>query len=344
MLEKINQEIKEAALTDTNGFLYKFLEREDEIVDDLQAYNGLQTEFYIRQKPKEVDQVKFASIFSDFISLYSGGLYGSESHLTFFSEGSPYNYNRQVTIPANLTSEISLAYQMRPCYSHSNTEDVRKAAKRFEPLLDSTKAMLRPIRSLWVEKDDAKSKTKGVIYYAHGNTSTKHWIVKDSFPKDSLPIENYLNSPQSEILFDLTIPYFRNTTLENLTKVLIDESDSLGVFRKELKKVIIDFDHLVMNLKEIQQDILRPQIETINKNFKHYKSIHSLGVLGSVGLFSLSLIKVVVPELLISEFVNSIIGGSGLSGLFLSELKYQSNMNTLRDNPYFLLWRIHNPK
>jgi len=245
-----------------------------------------------------------------------------------------------LTIPASLSSEIKPSYHILPCYSHNNSADIKKAAQKFQPLIDSTKAMLRPIRSLWVDNNHVEDKKQGIIYYAQGNTDTKHWIVKDSFTRDSLPIQDYLSASQSQILFDLTIPYFRNTSLENLTKVLIDESDCLSPFRKELKNVIINFDSVEKNLKEVQQDILRPQIDTISRQFKHYKNVHSIGVLGSVGMFSLSLIKLVIPEALISELVSSIVSGSSLSALFVSELKHQSNMNALRDNPYFLLWKI----
>lgn len=341
MLKQINAEIKEAALVDTNKFLYKFLEHENIIVNELQVFDGLQSEIYLHQKAKnEIEQVKFASIFSDFISVYAGGNSKNESYFTYFDENSPYNYAREITIPANLSSEINKDYHILPCYSHNNTLDLQETVKRFAPLIDSTKAMLRPIRSLWVDKNHIENKKQGIIYYAQGNTDPKHWVVKDSFPKDSLPIENYLTSPQSKVLFDLTLPYFRNTTLENLTKVLIDESDCISPFRKELKKIVMDLDKIEMNIQEVKQDILRPQIDTISRQFKHHKSIHNFGVLGSVGMFSLSLIKIAVPDLHISELINSIISGSSLSAMFVSELNYQNNMNALRDNPYFLLWKI----
>ncbi|HET9056681.1 MAG TPA: hypothetical protein VFN30_07530 [Chitinophagaceae bacterium] len=340
MLKRINSEIKEAALVDTNKFLYKFLEHEDTIVNELRHFDGLQSELYLNQNPDELQLIKFASIFTDFISLYAGGHPKNSNHITFFDEGSPYNYDRQLTIPARLSMEINPNSHLLPCYSHNGTPDIQKAIRQFAPLVDSTKAMLRPIRTLWVDTNHIVDEKRRVIYYAQGNTDTHHWVLKDTFSKECLPIENYLNSSQTQVLFDLALPYFRNTTLEHLTKVLIDESDNLSSFRQELKKIVLNFDELEMTIKEIQQDLLRPQIDKINRQFKHYKSIHGLSVIGSVGLFSLSLIKIVVPEASISEFINSLVSGSSLSGLIISELNYQKNMNSLRDNPYFLLWKI----
>jgi hypothetical protein len=340
MLKNINDEITHAAFEDTNKFLYKFLEHEDSIVSQLQHFDGLQSELYLNQNKDELQLIKFASIFTDFISFYAGGHPKNSNHITYFSEGSPYHYDRQLTIPARLSGEINQNCHLLPCYSHNSTEDIRKVAKQFQPLLNSTKAMLRPIRSLWVDTNHIVDTKSGVLYYAQGNTDTRHWVLKDSFSKNCLPIENYLNSSQTQTLFDLSLPYFRNTSLEHLTKALIDESDNLSSFRKELKKIVLNFDELESTLQEVRQDILRPEIDKINRQFKHYKNIHGLGVIGSVGMFSLSLIKIVIPETGISEFINSLVSGSSISGLIISELQYQKNMNSLRDNPYFLLWKI----
>jgi hypothetical protein len=344
MLKDITDEVREAALEDTNKFLYKFLEHEDLVVKELQSFEGLQTELYLHQKAGELNLIKYAAIFSDFISLYTGNSSTAESHMTYFDEGSPYHYDRQITIPASLRTEIHESSHILPGYFHNNSFDLHKAAKQFEPLISQSKAMLRPVRALWVDTNHIVDKKEGVIYYAQGNTDTRHWIVRDTFSKESLPIDNYLSSSKSKVLFELVLPYFKNTSLENLTKVLVDESDNLSPLRKELKNMVVNFDENSKTLKEVQQDIIRPQLDIINRQFKYYSNKRKINSLGGIGMFSLSLIKLFVPHLMISELINTIVSGSSLSSIFVSELNHQANMNTLRDNPYFLLWKIETLK
>jgi hypothetical protein len=40
---------------------------------------------------------------------------------------------------------------------------------------------------------------------------------------------------------------------------------------------------------------------------------------------------------------NSLMGGGAL-GILASEVKFQTDENSLKDNPYFLLWRISKAK
>jgi hypothetical protein len=47
-----------------------------------------------------------------------------------------------------------------------------------------------------------------------------------------------------------------------------------------------------------------------------------------------------VPLADVANFIAGVIGGSGVTGIFASEMKYQEKLNDLRDDPYFLLWRI----
>ncbi len=132
--------------------------------------------------------------------------------------------------------------------------------------------MLRPMRTLWVDKKHLDSKKEGVIYYAHGNTDTRHWVIRDSFGKDSMTIENYLKPTKIQELMELTIPYFRDIKLNKLTKILSEEEDCLSPLRQELKKLILNFDSVETTIKEFQQDILRPQIDSINRRFKNKKN------------------------------------------------------------------------
>ncbi len=343
-LSAINKEIKYAGLISSNKFVLKFVEHEEQIIRSLQQFDGLQSEIYLDGGHDKIDQLKFAAIFSDFISIYTGGDFTDKSHATYFNPDSPYFVDRKITIPPSLISEIRQDYNLRPFYLHNSSSSIKKTIRAYSPLIDNNKAMIRPIRSLWVDKQLINKSRESLIYYAEANTDNRHWVLKDNFSVDSLPISGYMNSPQCKVLFDLTIPYFRDATLKNLTSVLVDENDVISPFRKELKNIVRGFDVLKDNLKEIQQDILRPQIDSINRRFNHIRNIQTINRLGSMAAFSLSLIQILISKDQVADAVSKIIQGLSLSNLILSETEYQRKQNELRDNPYFLLWRIQRIK
>jgi hypothetical protein len=340
MIQDINRKIKEAGLITANKFLYAFLENEDALVSQLKHYNGLQSEIYLNNREGELEQLKFASIFSDLISMYTVSPVTATHHFTTFESESQYGYEREITIPNTLSNEILPKYHLLPGYSYHTSSDLKKTIKYCEPLLDDAKAILRPIRTLWVDKKHITGKKESMLYYAQGNTDTRHWVIKDTFDKGKMTIENYLKPTKVEQLIELTIPYFRDIKLDRLSKILKDEEACISPFRKELKTLITNFDELETNIHEFREDVLRPQIDTINRKFQHVKSVHSLRIVGAISLFSLSLIKVFLPGDNITELINNIISGTSFSAIIISENKYQTDINSLKDNPYFLLWRI----
>lgn len=340
MLEDINQKIKVAGLQTADKFINAYLENEDQIVNDINSFSGLHSEIYLHNRDGELEQLKFSSIFSDFTSMYTVSPDKSKHHMRMFDKGSPFNYDRDITIPTRLINEINPRFNLIPCYSYHTSSDLKKTIKYCEPLLDQSRALLRPMRTLWVDKKHLDGKKEVIIYYAHGNTNTRHWVIRDSFGKDTMTIENYLKPTKIQELMELTIPYFRDIKLNTLTQVLSEEEDCLSPLRQELKKLILNFDSTEGSLKELQQDILRPQIDSINRRFKNKKNIHAFTIAGSVSMFSLSLLKVFIPNLMVSDLISSIISGTSLSSMIVSEVSYQNEMNTLRENPYFLLWRL----
>jgi hypothetical protein len=341
MFEEINLQLKQSGLQTASKFLSSYLENENDIVNKLNNHNGLKSELFLHNVEGELEQLKFTSIFSDVTSMYMVSPVKSKHHITIFNHDSPYAYERTVTIPDSLKYEIRPTYNLLPGYSYHTSSDIKKVLKHVDPLLKSSKVLLRPTRTLLVDQLKLNGNKNATFYYADGNTQVNDWVVRDSFGKDGITIENYLKPMKVRQLMELTIPYFRDIKLDKLNNILNDEQDTLAGFRKELKSLILNFDAIESDIQELREDVLRPQISQIERSFKHYKNVHSLTVAGGIAMFSLSLLKINIPEMHISEFINTVIGGAGLSGIIMSEIKYQENQNTLRNNPYFLLWRVN---
>jgi hypothetical protein len=286
-MKDINEQIIEAGLNNTNAYLKKFLSLEEDVINNLKNYDGLQTEIYMHHEKLETEQIQFATIFSDFISLYMGNSSVNDSHISILNESSEFFRERQVTIPASLSNEINPQFQqLTAAYVHHNTEDIKSTIKSYSPLFTSSRSILRPVRALLVKNPVSMlGQPDNLIYYADGNTSNDHWYLKDSFARNSLPIPHYLDNYKIQSLFNLVLPYFRNIKMETLVKILDEESDTLSPLRRELKRIVLNYAE--NDLEEVRQNILRPEIDTINRKFKNYKSAHKLRIVGSVGLFQM---------------------------------------------------------
>ncbi|HPG57044.1 MAG TPA: hypothetical protein PKW98_04450 [Candidatus Wallbacteria bacterium] len=82
------------------------------------------------------------------------------------------------------------------------------------------------------------------------------------------------------------------TASEEGFKILEDETDLLSGFRSNLKNVIKESQTNFKSLKELQQDVLNPEIDKINRRFKKIKGLHKLKIGGVVGSFTLDIFRI----------------------------------------------------
>ena len=344
-LQSIIKELKEAGSQRSQDFLKVYLKYENEIISNLNAFSGIKSDIYLRDINSHDKHIKLSSIFSDFTSVYAGSSTNSSMHITFFKEGSPYNYDRELTIPLSLSNEIKPDSNMQPGYMYNNNTDVKKLFKKVDYLMENQRLMVRPIRVLWV--DNFKREKESLIYYAEGNTDLKHWVIRDKYyDENSIPIETSLDPLNLKTLFEITLPYFENTSLENFSKIITEESDLLSSFRVELKSLVKQALEDTSKIEEIKNDIIRPRIDTINRKFSSLKERHRLTIAGDIVFFTISLFTLnSIPGTPIQDILKALISGGGIAGkLLFNEVKYKKETEPLKDDPLFLLWKIEKAK
>lgn len=180
-----------------------------------------------------------------------------------------------------------------------------------------------------------------MLHYVNPNTDNNDWQVNTLDKKEHFFIDNGLNFDEVMKLFEVTIPYIGNVKFETLDQILKDETDLLTGFRNNLKKVIKESQVNFKSKNEIQQDSLNPEIEKLSRKFNRIKNSHRLQVGASVGTFTLTLLFGLYQDVeiikLVAPAITGLIGGNAV---IASENKYQDSLDTLRDNNYYLLWRI----
>lgn len=336
-LAQIQEELFSRAKQGAQSFVTSYLENEDSIVEALKSFEGIKTEIYLKDVDKRLDdQVKFSSIFSDMIILNHTNSEINESHWAYSSPESKYFREPKITMDSSHLKNLHHSfYDFNPIYIYRTDREIKTLTNKYATLFDSKKIFMRPLRGVAI-----KSKIGGdhVFHYVNPNTNNDHWFV-DKLDQEALLLDNGLKPKDVIKLFDLTLPYFTHIDIKALSAILQDETDLLSTFRAALKGVITDSADDLKSINEIRQDILQPQIDQVNRKFRHITGIHRLSVGGSVGSFTLTLLLgfytgTEIKQLLATGMIATAIA------LTASEIKYQNSMDKLKDHDYFLLWRI----
>ena len=314
-----------------------YLENEHDILSSIENTNKIISEIYLKENDTQLEQyLKFSSVFSDLIFLNHTTSSIRESHVSYFTPPHKFFPDRKIEFPAEIASEVDLSpSNVLPCYLHRTNEENLKIYQKYRSLIKHDKLFIRPLRAVSVKI----SPTSHKYYYVDPNTRNDIWKVNQpNTDHQSVKIDNGLNFNNQTKLFEVTLPYFSEITIDNLSKILLDESDTLGSFRSTLKTAIKTD---ILNIKEFRNDVIRPEVEGINRRFKNIQSKHRSMVGGSLVYYTLSLMAATVNR---TWELNSILlsVAPGIAGILKSNTSYNDSVTELKDNPYFLLWRISN--
>ena len=224
------------------------------------------------------------------------------------------------------------AKRFLPIYFNRNNQELKKLFSDYKPLVRSERLIIRPLRGVCVNFPEVE---KVNLYYVDPNTPNNEWYINEMRQSDLINIDNgAINYTSVLNLFDITLPYFTNTGLDTICKILDDEEEILSNFRTQLKKLVIEAGNDYKKIQEIKQDVLRPSIETLNRKFKAVQTKHRIIVGSSLGTFVLSLAVGTIDADIILKAMATLT----LMGVSNSDLNIK--IEDLRDNPHYLLWKI----
>jgi hypothetical protein len=333
----INHTLLAAGKENANRFLYAFLDREDSIVECLKRVNGVKSEVYLKNVDQELGEVlRFSSIFSDLTLLNMASSPTKPTDFTYFDPQSEYWRDRQLTIPAAYVPEMGPnPGRFFSCYMNRQDDEIKTLLEEYGPFIKEGRLLIRPLRGMYVNFPERK---EGVMYYVDPNTPNDHWFINEQTDRDFISINNGLISPEIVNLFKLTLPFFADIRVDNLNNILADESDTVAAFRAQLKKLINEAGDHLDNLSEIREDLIRPAIDSLERKFNAAKGVHRLTVGATLGSFTLTLAIASIQANLLDILRG--FGSAAVGTILLSERYYQDKMDLMKDNPYYLLWRI----
>lgn len=335
------EKLKEAANRSATELVNVYVDNEDEILGNINQNLGIKSEFFCDSIEKASETSKFLSIYSDFTSVFMLPN-GKDEHLMHYYPREDRRFiKRNITFPSHyLNSHLPKPQDILPAYTTYTDENIRKLISTLEPFIDSGRMLVRPIRSIMLYNSPG-TKQDAIIYYASSDTANNDWKIKETNEKDSFTIANGLETKKAKILYEITLPFINNLSPATLDEILADEADLLGSFRIKLKELLSSaLDSELKETNLIYQDKLRPELESINRKFNTIKSIYKIGTTATVAAITVSLIAISTDLATNFQSLFNTFAGTGTLGFLANEAKFRSDEDKVKDNPYFLLWRI----
>ena len=341
-MDKIMKQFNKISQNKPEAFGNFYSDNIVQIANWIDNLNGLKTSYKLFDLSSQADWIRFSLIFSDTLILYPLGNYAIN---ILIPKNKNFSKNIEtLTLPENLYREISdsgILDRLALGYISCDSTQLKDFYFKLKPLIKNGKVVLCPDRIAFKIEDDPElvghKIYKGIP--VSSESSFNKWIITPQEERvSSIPlIENITDQKLQRELFTISIPYLKGVSFDNLSKILDDNLDCLSILRSHLKKIVLE-NRDDKTIKEMQEDLIRPEIDKLNIRFKKTQNLHRLrtsGVIVGSTLISLASYE----KLGATASILSLLGSAGL-GLFKSEEKYQKEILELKENPTYLLWKI----
>jgi len=343
-MDKIINQFNKISQNRPRNFGNFYSENIVQIANWINNLDGLKTSYKLFDLSKQADWIRFSLIFSDNLILYP---LGTEAKSIVIPRHNNFSKNiESITLPSNLFGEIldsGVLERLVLGYISCDASQLKDFYLKLKPLIKSSKVILCPDRIAFSIEDDPEQIGKKIyrgIPVSNESVFNK-WIITPSDERDTaIPlVENLTDKNLQKELFTLSIPYLKGISFDDFSKILDDNNDCLSILRSHLKNMVVE-NRDVKTIKEMQEDLIRPEIDRLNMRFKIIQNIHRLRTSGVVlGSAFISLASYNGLGANVSIF--SLFSSAGL-GLFKSEERYQKEILELKETPSYLLWKIKN--
>lgn len=342
MIDTTLKHLQKLAEHDQNNFALFFIENSESIWNWTKSFDGVKTQMNLFNIRDQIDTLRFSLVFSDLLTLYALG--HGEKKITTPKPEVPQSIMKTLTIPEDILTKYNLqksGSDFIPGYISCGFDQLRDFAINLRKQISSKRIILSPDRIVLTLTND-KTPDGGRIWQAlqiDPSSPAHQWIVSEKTAlTESIPlIDNFPEIEYQKELQTIMVPYLSGITLSDLEKVIQDNYDYVSSFRAHIKELIRNHSSS-RTLNEINQDLIRPDVEKINRKFKQVSNMHKLRVAGVVSVTSVISLAA-LSTLGINAAIWGFLGTGGL-GLIGSESKYQEDLSNLEDNPMFLLWKI----
>lgn len=345
-LAELNKKLLESIVEDEHEGSGEFLKQLDEIdnlsSDRFKLYSRFDLPTSnIDSDRNVVDRILLSTLFSDTTKIYTNSSFATYQKT---EEYIPEEINELLSY-YNIVDEKKKLQGIAAGSFSFTEEEALFLHKNFGPLFESERLTLSPNRNLLIiagTEDDPNTYTVP----AERDRINNIWRAPlTGEAQSSIPITYYQNAePSKNITQEILIPFISGLDIKDFAKILDDENDLLSTFRREIKSLTQVKPGDIKYSEEIYQDLIRPRVDKITQKFKSISNIHKFKIRGIVfTTASLSLLSVAFGSYLAAA-TTMLSVGTGSAGLVKFESEYQSEMENLKNDPLYLLWKLKQVK
>jgi hypothetical protein len=306
---------------------------------------GLKSELSLRDLAQDADYLRFAAFAYDLTSVYFyGGLQNSISMLN--AEGFRRHLGvDQVKIaipssqmdvfedPSNPVFHVGLVMRADP--------EAADLLNQIAPLVESGRVLIRPRRVVLVLSGREGDKQSWQTLDVASGSPFELWnIPLEKLSDSTLPAVIGESVMSESALFDITFPFLAGISFSDLASVLEDESEHIAKCRLHLRELVSRATvEKSGDLSGFIGDVVRSEIEILNRRLKAVAKIHGLKAVGvAVGSVTLSLVAASSAGW--AQAITALGGAGGFAQLSSELASYFQKRSELADVPLYFLWRL----
>ena len=185
----------------------------------------------------------------------------------------------------------------------------------------------------------AKTGTPNIKWYI--GTTTESPINQWFLPEEQRNVSPSIARPNTKVeergqLFDITIPYIKHLSIDELARVLDDEEDYTQALRASLKATVREATKDLKSTPEPIYDILNPKLERLERRFRKVCTMNALKMGGAaLGASMLGLTAFATTGVMAA--LTAAAGTGGIAYALKEVSGYVSDISEFKDDGLFLL-------
>jgi len=287
--------------------------------------------------------LRFSLIFND-LTVCTLPTAGGEANIRYMS-GDWFAENTgqpaKIIIEKAQLDLLDLSSGIKTGYITPTGDNTARFLKSVAPLIESGRLIVQPSR-LVIGKSktphvDGRTMWKGIGSAPF--TSLQQWEVTPTISGPSptpIAYDSTALGNHNEMM-EVVLPFIDGVSFNVLAKILHDEQDLLSSLRASIRSAV-DAAKSHSSTAEIVQDLVMPSVDKIERKFKTIVDHRSLRI-GGASVVTINLALAAAATGGLAAYVIGAGGGAGLSVVLKEYADYRKELDELKDNPHYFLWK-----
>lgn len=303
----------------------------DSVIEHISKFQGLKSHIGVSDIDGSLGYIHASMVISDLTTLAVSGQGERKIRIC------PDLAGAKITVPNKIIAEqgIDINSPWKSVgYMHGSSKHVIKLIRSLRPAIKNGSILIRPDRIAIFKKADGSFHSIG----CDPDCSKMDWIVSDQDRvQEILPVKVVSDR---NLDLDISVPYLKNISTDKFIKVLDENQDCIKSLRSALRNVVKDAQSLsASELRDIRYDGIDPRLEELERAYKRIVRSSRIKV-GSVAIGTVTASLSAIVAGVDGMAINSLLGMGGLGLLGKQYADYREKLDYLRDNSFYLFWKV----